>query len=112
LADLRRPKVDRLDGSPLEVATVSRGQHEALRQRDGGNRASCNTEVLLNDLSSSPWRQHPLGGALSADQVADQVADVMAWLLGNVGEGAARLTGQVIAVAVGFTSVRPLVKWR
>jgi enoyl-[acyl-carrier-protein] reductase (NADH) len=40
-------------------------------------------------------------------QTADQVADVMAWLLGD---GAARLTGQVIAVDGGFTTVRPLVK--
>ena len=47
-------------------------------------------------------RQYPLGGV----QTADQVADVMAWLLGD---GAARLTGQVIAVAGGFRSVRPLV---
>ena len=48
-------------------------------------------------------RQYPLGGV----QTADQVAEVMAWLLG---EGAARLTGQVIAVDGGFTTVRPMVK--
>ena len=48
-------------------------------------------------------RQYPLGGV----QTAEQVADVMAWLLG---EGAARLTGQIIAVDGGFTTVRPLVK--
>jgi NAD(P)-dependent dehydrogenase (short-subunit alcohol dehydrogenase family) len=48
-------------------------------------------------------RQYPLGGV----QTANQVAGVMAWLLG---EGAARLTGQVIAVDGGFTTVRPLVK--
>ena len=48
-------------------------------------------------------RQYPLGGV----QTADQVAEVMAWLLGD---GAARLTGQVIAVDGGFTTVRPLVK--
>ena len=48
-------------------------------------------------------RQYPLGGV----QTADQVAEVMAWLLGA---GAARLTGQVIAVDGGFTTVRPLVK--
>lgn len=48
-------------------------------------------------------RQYPLGGV----QTADQVADVMAWLLGD---GADRLTGQVIAVDGGFTTVRPLVK--
>jgi NAD(P)-dependent dehydrogenase (short-subunit alcohol dehydrogenase family) len=48
-------------------------------------------------------RQYPLGGL----QTAEQVADVMAWLLGP---GAARLTGQVIAVDGGFTTVRPLVR--
>jgi NAD(P)-dependent dehydrogenase (short-subunit alcohol dehydrogenase family) len=48
-------------------------------------------------------RQYPLGGV----QSAEQVADVMAWLLGD---GAMRLTGQVIAVDGGFTTVRPLVK--
>jgi NAD(P)-dependent dehydrogenase (short-subunit alcohol dehydrogenase family) len=48
-------------------------------------------------------RQYPLGGV----QTASQVADVMAWLLGD---GAARLTGLVIAVDGGFTTVRPLVK--
>ena len=36
-----------------------------------------------------------------------QVADVMAWLLGD---DAARLTGKTIAVDGGFTTVRPLVK--
>ncbi len=49
-------------------------------------------------------RQYPLGGI----QTADQVAEVMAWLLGD---GAARLTGQVIAVDGGFTTVRPLVNF-
>lgn len=48
-------------------------------------------------------RQYPLGGV----QTADQVASVMAWLLG---EGSSRLTGQVLAVDGGFTTVRPLVK--
>ena len=48
-------------------------------------------------------RQYPLGGL----QTADQVADVMAWLLGD---GGARLMGQTIAVEGGFTTVRPLVK--
>jgi NAD(P)-dependent dehydrogenase (short-subunit alcohol dehydrogenase family) len=48
-------------------------------------------------------RQYPLGGV----QTTDQVGEVMAWLLGD---GAARLTGQVIAVDGGFTTVRPLVK--
>jgi NAD(P)-dependent dehydrogenase (short-subunit alcohol dehydrogenase family) len=48
-------------------------------------------------------RQYPLGGV----QTAEQVAEAMAWLLGD---GAARLTGQVLAVDGGFTTVRPLVK--
>ena len=48
-------------------------------------------------------KQYPLGGV----QTAAQVAHVMAWLLGD---GAARLTGQVLAVDGGFTTVRPLVK--
>lgn len=48
-------------------------------------------------------KQYPLGGV----QTAEQVADVMAWLLGD---GAARLTGQVLAVDGGFTTVRPLVR--
>jgi NAD(P)-dependent dehydrogenase (short-subunit alcohol dehydrogenase family) len=46
-------------------------------------------------------KQYPLGGV----QTAAQVADAMAWLL-----GAARVTGQVIAVDGGFTTVRPLVR--
>jgi NAD(P)-dependent dehydrogenase (short-subunit alcohol dehydrogenase family) len=48
-------------------------------------------------------KQYPLGGV----QTPDQVADVMVWLLGD---GSTRLTGQVIAVDGGFTTVRPLVK--
>lgn len=48
-------------------------------------------------------RQYPLGGI----QTAEQVANVMAFLLG---EGASRMTGQIIAVDGGFTTVRPLVR--
>jgi NAD(P)-dependent dehydrogenase (short-subunit alcohol dehydrogenase family) len=48
-------------------------------------------------------RQYPLGGI----QSAEQVADVMAFLLGD---GAARMTGQILAVDGGFTTVRPLVR--
>lgn len=59
---------------------------------------------------SPPMRPRPrvprwpcLGGI----QTANQVAEVMAWLLDD---GAARLTGQVMAVDGGFTTVGPLVK--
>lgn len=48
-------------------------------------------------------KQYPLGGV----QTAAQVADVMVWLLS---EGAQRITGQIIPVDGGFTSIRPLVK--
>ena len=59
--------------------------------------------LKLPAMREGASRQYPLGGV----QTADQVAEVMAWLLGD---GAARLTGQVIAVDGGFTTVRPLVK--
>ena len=59
--------------------------------------------LKLPAMREGAGRQYPLGGV----QTAEQVAAVMAWLLG---EGAARLTGQVIAVDGGFTTVRPLVK--
>ena len=59
--------------------------------------------LKLPAMREGAGRQYPLGGV----QTADQVADTMAWLLGD---GAARITGQVIAVDGGFTTVRPLVK--
>jgi NAD(P)-dependent dehydrogenase (short-subunit alcohol dehydrogenase family) len=59
--------------------------------------------LKLPAMREGAARQYPLGGV----QTAEQVADVMAWLLGD---GAARVTGQVIAVDGGFTTVRPLVK--
>ena len=48
-------------------------------------------------------RQYPLGGI----QTAGQVAEAMVWLLSD---SASRITGQVIPVDGGFSSVRPLVK--
>ncbi len=59
--------------------------------------------LKLPAMREGAARQYPLGGV----QTASQVADVMAWLLGD---GAARMTGQVIAVDGGFTTVRPLLK--
>ncbi len=59
--------------------------------------------LKLPAMREGAGKQYPLGGV----QEAVQVADVMAWLLSDA---AARLTGQVIAVDGGFTTVRPLVK--
>jgi NAD(P)-dependent dehydrogenase (short-subunit alcohol dehydrogenase family) len=63
------------------------------------------TEAMLRAavMREGAGKQYPLGGV----QTAEQVADAMAWLLSD---GAARITGQVIAVDGGFTTVRPLVK--
>ena len=59
--------------------------------------------LRLDAMRDGAGRQYPLGGI----QTAAQVADAMAWLLSDQ---ASRITGQVIAVDGGFTSVRPLVK--
>ncbi len=48
-------------------------------------------------------RQYPLGGV----QRAEDVAQVMAWLLSA---GASRMTGQVLPVDGGFVEIRPLVR--
>ena len=59
--------------------------------------------LKLPAMREGAARQYPLGGV----QTADEVAAVMDWLLSTE---AARLTGQVLAVDGGFTTVRPLVK--
>jgi NAD(P)-dependent dehydrogenase (short-subunit alcohol dehydrogenase family) len=59
--------------------------------------------LRIDAMREGAGRQYPLGGV----QTAEQVADVVGWLLSD---GAARITGQVIAVDGGFTTVRPLVK--
>lgn len=59
--------------------------------------------LKLPAMREGAGRQYPLGGV----QTAAQVAETMAWLLGD---SAARLTGQVLAVDGGFTTIRPLVK--
>jgi NAD(P)-dependent dehydrogenase (short-subunit alcohol dehydrogenase family) len=59
--------------------------------------------LRMDAMREGAGKQYPLGGV----QTAVQVADAMAWLLSD---GAARITGQVIAVDGGFTTVRPLVR--
>ncbi|MEQ1684822.1 MAG: SDR family oxidoreductase [Burkholderiaceae bacterium] len=59
--------------------------------------------LRLDAMREGAGKQYPLGGV----QTAAQVADTIAWLLSD---GAARITGQVIAVDGGFTTVRPLVR--
>ena len=66
------------------------------------------TPMTANMLRAAAMRegvgkQYPLGGV----QTASQLADTMVWLLSDQ---AARITGQVIAVDGGFTTVRPLVR--
>ena len=59
--------------------------------------------LKLDAMREGAGKQYPLGGV----QTAAQVADTIAWLLSDA---ASRITGQVIAVDGGFTTVRPLVK--
>ena len=112
------------------VARIGVANHEAIAAAKGGVEAlvrsaaatyaplglrinavapgMTDTPMTANMLRADAMRegagkQYPLGGV----QTAAQVADTMVWLLS---EHAARITGQVIAVDGGFTTVRPLVR--
>jgi len=63
------------------------------------------TESMLRSpaFRDGAGRQYPLGGV----QTAAQVAEVMHWLLSRP---SGRITGQIIPVDGGFTTIRPLVK--
>ena len=112
------------------VARIGVANHEAIAAAKGGIEALARSaaatyagaglriNVVAPGLTETPMtagmlradamregagKQYPLGGV----QTAAQVADTLVWLLSD---GAARITGQVIAVDGGFTTVRPLVK--
>ena len=112
------------------VARIGVANHEAIAAAKGGVEALArsaaatyaplglrvnvvapgmtDTPMTANMLRADAMRegagkQYPLGGV----QTAAQVADTVAWLLSDQ---AARITGQVIAVDGGFTTVRPLVR--
>ena len=112
------------------VARIGVANHEAIAAAKGGVEAlargaaatyaaaGLRINVVAPGLTETPLtagmlradamregagKQYPLGGV----QTAAQVADAMVWLLSD---GAARITGQVIAVDGGFTTVRPLVR--
>ncbi len=59
--------------------------------------------LKLPAMREGAGKQYPLGGV----QTAEEVAAVIDWLLSPE---SSRLTGQVLAVDGGFTTVRPLVK--
>jgi NAD(P)-dependent dehydrogenase (short-subunit alcohol dehydrogenase family) len=112
------------------VARIGVANHEAIAAAKGGVEALArsaaatyaplglrvnvvapgmtDTPMTANMLRADAMRegagkQYPLGGV----QTAAQVADTVAWLLSDQ---AARITGQVIAVDGGFTTIRPLVR--
>ncbi|OYY82874.1 MAG: hypothetical protein B7Y34_02265 [Methylophilales bacterium 16-45-9] len=62
--------------------------------------ASILSSDIMRDMAA---KQYPLKGIGNAEDVAD----LMAWLLS---ENATRVTGQVWSVDGGFSSIRPIVK--
>jgi NAD(P)-dependent dehydrogenase (short-subunit alcohol dehydrogenase family) len=112
--------VARIGVANHEAIAAAKGGVEALVRSAAATYASLNLRVncVAPGMTDTPMtagmlkvpamregagKQYPLGGV----QGADTVAAAMAWLLSDA---ASRITGQVVAVDGGFTSVRPLVK--
>jgi NAD(P)-dependent dehydrogenase (short-subunit alcohol dehydrogenase family) len=112
--------VARIGVSNHEAIAAAKGGVEALARSAGATYAALGIRVnaVAPGLTDTPLtanmlrveamregagKQYPLGGVQSAEQVADAIT----WLLSPQ---AARITGQVLAVDGGFTTVRPLVK--
>jgi NAD(P)-dependent dehydrogenase (short-subunit alcohol dehydrogenase family) len=112
--------VARLGVANHEAIAAAKGGVEALVRSTAASYAAagirCNavapgmteTPMTAGMLKAPAMRtaaeaQYPLGGL----QSASQVADALDWLLS---EASARLTGQVLAVDGGFSTIRPLVR--
>jgi NAD(P)-dependent dehydrogenase (short-subunit alcohol dehydrogenase family) len=112
--------VSRIGVANHEAIAAAKGGIEALARSAAATYASqgLRINVVAPGMTDTPMtagmlrveamregagKQYPLGGV----QTAAQVADAMVWLLSDA---ASRITGQVIAVDGGFTTVRPLVK--
>lgn len=112
--------VSRIGVANHEAIAAAKGGIEALARSAAATYASAGLRVnvvapgmtdtpmtanmlKLDAMREGAGRQYPLGGV----QQADEVAAAMAWLLSPE---AGRITGQVIAVDGGFTTIRPLVK--
>jgi NAD(P)-dependent dehydrogenase (short-subunit alcohol dehydrogenase family) len=97
--------VARLGVANHEAIAAAKGGVEALVRSTAASYAAagirCN--AVAPGMRTAAEAQYPLGGL----QSASQVADALDWLLS---EASARLTGQVLAVDGGFSTIRPLVR--